>query len=118
MLILVLFSTILVAKSSRRIDADEESAPLLGHGNAEPDVVQASGAKLGYGSITITPDGEGADLEWEAEQQKKDQENKARLEKRVQAEGNWFTYGTLLEFHSILCSIPKYVSLHQRAACK
>ena len=93
MLILLLLSTVLFAKSPKRIDADEESASLLGHGKRKADDTQALSGKSAYGSITITPSGEAADLEYEAEQRKKDQERKELLEKKIQAKGNWFTYG-------------------------
>lgn len=92
MLILVLLSTALFTNYSKRIAADEESASLLGHRKGESDDTQASSGKSCYGSITITANGEGADLEYEAEQRRKDRERKERLEKRLQAEGNWFTY--------------------------
>ncbi|KAL9133811.1 MAG: hypothetical protein Q9175_005012, partial [Cornicularia normoerica] len=91
MLILILLSTVLFTKYSKRIRADEESASLLGHVKGESDDKQISSGNPGYGSITITPNGEGADLEYEAEQRKKDQKRKELLEKRLQAEGNWFT---------------------------
>ena len=93
MLILVVLSTVFFTKSSKRIGADEESASLLGHDAGESDGTQASTGKSGYGSITITADEEDAGLVYEAEQRKKDREKKALLEKRLQAEGNWFTYG-------------------------
>ncbi|CAD6570642.1 MAG: hypothetical protein ASARMPREDX12_003784 [Alectoria sarmentosa] len=91
-LILVLLSTVLFTKSCQAISADEESASLLGHGKGELDGTQASSGNSGYGSIAISPNGEDSDLEYEAEQRKKDQGRKELLEKRLQAEGNWFTY--------------------------
>lgn len=106
MLILVLLSTALFTNYSKRIApvaADEESASLLGHRKGESDDTQASSGKSCYGSITITANGEGADLEYEAEQRRKDRERKERLEKRLQAEGNWFTYG--LPPEKPLCSV-------------
>lgn len=107
MLILVLLSTVLFTESSKRIGADEESASLLGHDNGESDGTQASSGKSCYGSITVTADGEGADLEYETEQQKKDRERKALLEKRLQAEGNWFTYGPSP-------GVPRYFACHSQ----
>ncbi len=92
-LVLVLLSTILFTKSSKSIGADEESASLLGHDKGQSDDTQTPLGTSNYGSITITPNGEGADLEYEAEQRKKDEERRERLEKRLQGEGNWFTYG-------------------------
>lgn len=88
----VLLSTVLFTKSSKTIGADEESASLLGHDKGESDDTQALVGISSYGTITIAANGEAADLEYEAEQRKKDQERKERLEKRLQAEGNWFTY--------------------------
>ena len=100
-LILVLLSTVLFTKSSKAIGADEESASLLGHGKGESVETQASTGQSGYGSITIAPNGEAADLEYEAERREKDRKRKELLEKRLQAEKNWFTYGT-----------PSELSLH------
>ena len=102
MLILVLLSTALFTGSCKRSCTDEESASLLSSGEIDSDDKQDSIGKPGYGSITITPDGEGADLEYEAEQRKKEEKRKEMLEKRLQSEGNWFTYGPLLETHSHL----------------
>ena len=93
MLIFVLLSTVLFTTSSKGIGADEESASLLKHGKGESDDTKASVGKSSYGSITITADGQGADLEYEAEQQKKDQERMKGLEKRLEAEGSWIGYG-------------------------
>ncbi|KAM0796010.1 hypothetical protein BDR22DRAFT_812779 [Usnea florida] len=92
MLILVLLSTSLFTGSCKRSCTDEESASLLRSGEIDSDDKQDSIGKPGYGSITITPDGEGADLEYEAEQRKKEEKRKEMLEKRLQSEGNWFTY--------------------------
>ena len=103
MLVLVLLSTVLFAKPSKRIGADEESASLLGHGKGESDDTQASNAKSKYGSITITPSGEAVDLEYEAQQQKEDQERKDLHEKRIQAQGNWFTYDSPREISLQSC---------------
>ena len=111
MLILVLLSTILFTGSCKRSHTDEESASLLRHGEIESDDKQDSIGKPGYGSITITPDGEGADLEYEAEQRKKDEKRKEMLEKRLQTEGNWFTYEPLL---SIPPFLAQHTGLHQR----
>ena len=93
MLIFVLLSTVLFTTSSKGIGADEESASLLKHGKGESDDTKASVGKSSYRSITITADGQGADLEYEAEQQKKDQERMKGLEKRLEAEGSWIGYG-------------------------
>ncbi|KAL9070382.1 MAG: hypothetical protein Q9161_004941 [Pseudevernia consocians] len=92
MLVLVLLSTVLFTKSFKRIGPDEESTSLLGRDKGESDDTQALVGTSSYGSITIAANGEAADLEYEAEQRKKYQERKERLEKRLQAEGNWFTY--------------------------
>ena len=92
MLMLILLSMSLFTTSCKRSHTDEESASLLRHGEIESDYKQDSIGKPGYGSITIMPDGEGADLEYEAERRKKDEERKEKLEKRLQTEGNWFTY--------------------------
>lgn len=117
MLILVLLSTVLFTKSSKMIDADEESASLLGQGKGESDVTQASIGKSAYGSITITSNGDGADLEYETERLEKDRKRKATLEKRLQAEKNWFTYGlpSTLGSHFALPSIPEYTGLLQNS---
>ena len=93
MLILVLLPTVLFTTSSKSIGVDEESASLLKHGKGESDGTKGSVGKSSYGSITITADGQGADLEYEAEQRKKDQERMEGLEKRLEAKGNWITYG-------------------------
>ena len=97
MLILVVLCTVLFTRSSKRNGADEESASLLGHGKGESDDTTASNGKSSYGSITITANGEGADLEYEARARKKRQERRKLLEKRLQAEGNWFTYDSRTE---------------------
>ena len=94
MLILILLSTVLFAKSSKATGADEESASLLGSGKGTSHETQASTGKSGYGSITITANGEAADLEYEAERREKDRKRREILKKRLQAEKNWFTYGT------------------------
>lgn len=91
-LILILLSTVLFTKSSKSVRADEESASLLGHGKGESHDTQASSGKSAYGTITITSNGEAADLEYEAEQRREDRERKELHEKRLQAKGNWFTY--------------------------
>lgn len=93
MLILGLLSTVLFITSSKGINGDEESSSLLRHGKGESDDTKASVGKSSYGSITITADGQGADLEYEAEQRKKDQEQMKGLEKRLEAEGSWVEYG-------------------------
>ena len=93
MLIFVLLST-LFTTSSKEIRADEESASLLKHGKGESNDIKASVGKSSYGSITITADGQGADLEYEAEQRKKDEERMKGLEKRLEAEGSWVEYGS------------------------
>ena len=111
MLILVLLSASLFTRSCKRSHTDEESASLLRHGEIESDDKQDSTGKPGYGSITIMPDGEGADLEYEAERRKKDEERKEKLEKRLQTEGNWFTYEPLL---SISPFLAQHTGLHQR----
>lgn len=98
MLVLVLLSTVLFTKSSKSVGADEESASLLGHDKGKPDETQAPTGKSSYGSITITSNGEAADLEYEAERREKDRKRRETLEKRLQAEKNWFTYGTPSEF--------------------
>ena len=103
MLVLVLLSTVLFTKSFKRIGPDEESTSLLGHDKGESDHTQALVGTSSYGSITIAANGEAADLEYEAEQRKKYQERKERLEKRLQAEGNWFTYDSPIEF--LLCPV-------------
>ena len=92
MLILVLLSTVLFTQSWKKIGADEEAASLLGPSEGESNDTKASTGKTSYGSITITTNGEAADLEYEAEQRKKDQERRKILEKRLEAGGNWFTY--------------------------
>ena len=94
MFILLLLSTALFTRPSKFSSTDEESASLLAHGERQADDKKASVGKSSYGSITITSHGEGADLEYEAEQRKKDQEQIKVLEKRLEAEGNWFTYGS------------------------
>ena len=96
MLTLVLLSTVIFTISSKGIGADEESASLLKHGKEESDDTKASVVESSYGSITITADGQGADLEYEAESRKKDQERMEALGKRVEDEGNWFEYGPRL----------------------
>ena len=93
MLVLVLLSTVLFTTSSKGTSADEESASLLKHREGKSDDTKASVGKSSYGSITITADGQGADLEYEAEQQKKDEERMKALEKRLEAEGSWVQYG-------------------------
>ena len=93
MLTLVLLSTALLTTSSKGISADEESASLLKHGKKESDDTKASVGKSSYGSITITADGQGADLEYEAELRKKDQERMKGIEKRLEAGGSWVEYG-------------------------
>ena len=102
MLILILLSTVLFTKSSKASGADEESASLLGPGIGKSDETQASTGKSGYGSITITANGEAADLEYEAERREKDRKRREILEKRLQAEKNWFTYGTPSELSHYL----------------
>ena len=102
MLILVLLSTVLFSKSSKALGADEESASLLGPGKGKSYETQASTGKSGYGSITITANGEAADLEYEAERREKDRKRREMLEKRLQAEKNWFTYGTPSELSHYL----------------
>lgn len=72
---------------------DEESASLLTPSKRQADDKNASVGKSSYGSISITAHGEGADLEWEAEQRKKEHERMKVLEKRLEAEGNWYTCG-------------------------
>ena len=91
-LALILLPTVLFTTSSKGIGADEESASLLKHGKGESEDTKASVGKSSYGSITITADGQGADLEYEAEQRKKDQERMKGLEKRLEAEGSWVEY--------------------------
>ena len=95
MLILVLLPTVLFTTSSKKISADEEAASLIGPSNGVSNDAKSSIGKTSYGSITITNNGEAADLEFEAEQRKKDQERSKMLEKRLEAEGNWFTYAAL-----------------------
>ena len=92
MLILVLLSTVLFTKSSKRTSADEEAASLLEPNNCGSNDTKASIGKTSYGSITITSNGEAADLEYEAKQRKKDKERSKMLEKRLEAGGNWLTY--------------------------
>ena len=92
MLILVLLSTVLFYIPSKSSRADEESASLLGQDKSGSNDAKASTGKSGYGSITVTADGEAADLEYEAEERRKTQERMEAMEKRLQAEGNWFTY--------------------------
>lgn len=82
---------------------DEESASLLTPSKRQADDKKASVGKSSYGSITIASHGEGADLEWEAEQRKKDHERMKVLEKRLEAEGNWYTCGPRPE-------IPDYLT--------
>ncbi len=111
MLIFVSLFTVFFTKSSKKTGTDEESASLLGHGKGESDSTNASPlGKTGYGSITITPDGEGADLEYEAELRKKHQDRLEVHEKKLQAEGNWFTYGLLPQNPTL--SHPAFPSIH------
>ena len=114
MLALVLLSTVLFTTSSKGIGADEESASLLKHGKGESNDTKASVGKSSYGSITITADGQGADLEYEAEQRKKDQERMKGLEKRLEAEGSWVEYGPRPKKPTVSYSI----SLYHRVACQ
>ena len=112
MLALVLLSTVLFTTSSKGIGADEESASLLKHGKGESVDTKASVGKSSYGSITITADGQGADLEYEAEQRKKDQERMEGLEKRLEAEGSWVEYEPRPKSplsHRAFPSIPSYI---------
>lgn len=95
MLMLVLLSTVLFTNSSKKTGADEESVSLLKHSKGESDDTNTSTGKSSYGSITITANGESADLEYEARERKKEQDRKQLLDKRLQANGNWFTYGSL-----------------------
>ena len=110
MLILILLSTILSTQMSKGNSADEESASLLGYANGDSNDTKTSNGKSSYGSITITAEGEAADLEYEAEDQRKHQERMQVVEKRLQAEGNWFTYDPRSQPHSISSSTPKVFS--------
>ena len=93
MLTLVLLSTALFTRRSKVHSTDEESASLLTPSKRQADDKKTSVGKSSYGSITITSHGEGADLEWEAEQRKKEHERMKVLEKRLEAEGNWYRCG-------------------------
>ena len=117
MLILALLSTVLFTTSSKGINDDEESSSLLRHGKGESNDTKASVGKSSYGSITITADGQGADLEYEAEQRKKDQEQMKGLEKRLEAEGSWVEYGPRPKQYSVSFSVPKHNSPYHRGAC-
>lgn len=107
MLSIILLSTVLFTKSSKSIGADEESASLLGHGEANSDETQAPIGTSAYGSITITSNGEAADLEYEAERREKDRKRREILEKRLQNEKSWFAYGTLSELLLHLLGQPQ-----------
>ena len=89
-LVLVLLSTVLFTKSSKDTETDEESASLLGHSNKEPSGTHTPIGKPAYGSVTVSAEID-ADTESEDEDLRNGREKKEMIEKRLQAEGNWFT---------------------------
>ncbi len=89
---LILFSDRLRAT----VVTDEESASLLGQTKAATDDAQSSKGNSRYGSIVKAPID--ANLDYEAKKQKKDEEERQRLEKGLQDSGNWFKYGCRSRF--------------------
>ena len=91
-LLLPLFFATLT-RSALRDDTpvNEENTPLLKQtGQPNEDVDHPNTA---HRSTTVeTSSSDGADLEFEAEDRKKEQEERRELEKRLNAHGNWFTY--------------------------
>lgn len=65
----------------------EEGAPLLSQMDRLVDIPNTA-----YGSAAHRTSSDGADLEYEAEELKKEEEQKRDIEKRLKANGNWFTY--------------------------
>lgn len=92
-IVVLALSTVWFTGFSKKNSADEESAALLEHETGGNNDTKASLGKSSYGSITML-NGQAADLEYEAEQLKKEQDRIKVVEKRLQAEGNWFTYGS------------------------
>lgn len=90
MLVLVALPTLLFSKSSKPTSImDEENTSLLAHDNASSNGAQQPNGGPRYGSIAALPSG-GADLEYEAERRKADEEQQQKFEKSLEASGNWF----------------------------
>jgi len=68
----------------------DESAPLLSQMDRPSGPVDLS--NTAYGSAATETLSDGADLEYEAEELKKEEEQKRDIENRLKANGNWVTY--------------------------
>ncbi len=90
LLVAYLFASYSRAALGDQISADE-SAPLLSQKGQPDGVVNLS--NTAYGSVAIeTSSSDGADLEFEAEDRKKEEKRKQDIEDRLKADGDLFTY--------------------------
>lgn len=69
---------------------DEESSSLLGHSTLITEEEHAPNGTSKYGSIATEP--AEANLEYETQKQKKDEEDRQKLEKVLGDSGNWVKY--------------------------
>ena len=103
LLILIALPTLLFSKSVGRTPSiDEESAALLGQNASSSQEPDKSDGTSRYGAIAAPPPSE-ANLEYEADRRKRDDEEKQKLDKRLQESGNWYRYDPHLQTNLIQC---------------